>query len=134
MSSIIIVDLFLSPSAQEFMEALSAFPTQILRYSWSGSPLLMSPLTTTSNMVCLNCGAGKVSEMQLLPTLLNFLKCDTGSEDRVGFGREGALIDFGTVLVFSCSKSCWSEREPKLMTETVILQTEPGKEFSQRGM
>ena len=94
----------------------------------------MSPLLGGSIGLCSNCGANKVFEMQLLPTLLHFLRCDRSS----GISRGAAvgddddplsLIDFGTALVFSCEKSCWNEGAPKLMMETVVLQGEPGKEF-----
>ena len=71
--------------------------------------------------------------MQLLPTLLHFLRCDRNSgcsgDAAVGDDDSLSLIDFGTVLVFSCEKSCWNEGAPKLMMETVVLQGEPGKEF-----
>jgi len=118
---------------QHFVEVLSAFPSQILRYSWSGTPLLMSPLSGASDVqTCHSCGAKRVFEMQLLPTLLHFLKCDRSGGDATGAGDavlNHPLVDFGTVLVFSCEKSCWNEESPKLMKETIVLQGEPGKEF-----
>lgn len=143
---------------QNFLDVLSSFPSQILRYSWSGSPLLMTPLKNPPppimapngddlrDFVCLNCGASKVFEMQLLPTLLNYLKLGRSLGvvvDGIGCGGgnlvtslnhsvDGALMDFGTAMVFSCEKSCWNEAEPRLMRETIVLQEEPGKEFARR--
>ena len=107
----------------------------------------MAPSLKTSNgdrdFACASCGANKVFEIQLLSTLVNYLKCshvhfandvngfgDTTSSDRDVDGE--TLIDFGTVMVFSCEKSCWNDADPRLMQETIVLQEEPGKEFSRR--
>jgi len=129
---------------QNFIEVLSSFPSQILRYSWSGYPLLMTPPLRTPNgdrdFVCTYCGAKKVFEMQLLPTLVNYLKCRRLDLEGVTDGCGNtildhsvtgeALIDFGTVMVFSCEKSCWNNADPRLIQETIVLQEEPGSEFS----
>ena len=96
----------------------------------------MSPLHG-DDFVCAECGATKVFEIQLLPTLVNFLdgvrlgeatSQSGGGGDYVASGGSPS-IDFGTILVFSCGKSCWNEMSPRLIKETVVIQAEPGKEF-----
>lgn len=49
-----------------------------------------------------------------MPALVNFLKID----QQIG-------LEFGTVLVYTCSKNCWEEDSDLYRTENVFLQTDP---------
>lgn len=57
-----------------------------------------------------------VFEFQVLPTLIPKLHL---TSDR----HEGARLEFGTVLVFTCRQSCWST-DSNIQKEAVILQSE----------
>ena len=100
----------------KFLNIISLNPGQILRYCRGSGvgPLLLSPLTLDTSM-CDHCGAGTEFEFQLLPSLVSQLSVP-GLED-------GAALEFGTVLVFTCSQSCWS-RDSGPRSETVIVQME----------
>ena len=53
-------------------------------------------------------------ELQLLPSLVSLLRVR---------GRAGPALEFGTVMVFTCSRSCWGEGDTPRQ-ETLILQAE----------
>lgn len=104
-----------------FVQRIQENPGQIVRYSRDAGPLLIAPLREMVQR-CQNCGSELLCEMQILPTVISKLKLDTG---------EPATFDFGTVLVFTCAKSCWDTPD-KMRFETVIVQQEedsvkPGK-------
>ena len=64
---------------------------------------------------CEYCDSDLIFEMQLLPTLIPKLKFQE-DDDKI-------RLEFGTVLVFTCSKSCWSQGD-KFKNEKVIVQME----------
>jgi len=113
---------------RHFVDTISSYPSQILRYCWDGSPLPMKPLGEKELDLpkCNQCRSKKVYELQILPTLVTMLNISSNAGDT---GQKISNIDFGTVMVFSCLKSCWSDTEPKMIEETIVLQQEPGKEF-----
>lgn len=57
-----------------------------------------------------------VFEFQLLPTLIPELRL-------VEDNQEGIRLEYGTVLIFTCRKSCWS-RSSFVRQEAVIVQAE----------
>ncbi len=72
----------------------------VLRYSFGGTPLWISSFLPAMIPNCQYCNLPRVFELQLLPTLLTLgLKANQkrSPKDR---------IEFGTVTIFSCSKSC----------------------------
>ena len=66
------------------------------RYQWDGTPLLITDKVPSTPSACQHCGAPRVFELQLMPPLVYLLKASTG-----------ASVEFGTILVYTCSKSCW---------------------------
>lgn len=83
------------------------------RYSReSSSPLLLYPLQEYPRK-CQYCNCDMVFEMQLLPTLISKLHFPDEEETRV---------EFGTVLIFTCQQSCWSD--DKFREEVVVVQME----------
>lgn len=56
-------------------------------------------------------------EMQILPTIIPKLRLQ-GVEENTG-----SRLEFGTVLVFTCSRSCWST-DSKIRDEEIIVQME----------
>ncbi|KAK7091560.1 programmed cell death protein 2-like [Littorina saxatilis] len=100
----------------KFIKRVQLYPPQCVRYQWNGSPLLMSkPRGTSTVDRCQHCGSSQVFELQLVPPLIPLLKLP---------GETESLVEFGTVLVYTCSKSCWSDSEG-WREESVILQHDP---------
>lgn len=85
----------------------------VYRYQWNNTPLLITDKTLPAPSGCQHCGAPRVFELQLMPPLVYLLRTSSGVD-----------VEFGTVLVYTCSKSCWqvgsSARE-----EYVYVQYEP---------
>mmetsp|Transcript_41592 Transcript_41592/g.114630 ORF Transcript_41592/g.114630 Transcript_41592/m.114630 type:complete len:333 (-) Transcript_41592:258-1256(-) len=98
----------------KFQRRLERSPAQVVRYSWGASPLWISdPPEEVENNAwpppCGLCGAPRVFEMQLMPTLLYELR--RRCPEQVG----DADIEWGTVLVYTCAGDC--------------AVTEPAREF-----
>lgn len=55
-------------------------------------------------------------EFQLIPTIISKLKLVTDP-------KPCARLEFGTILVYTCRKSCWST-DTTFRVETVIFQAE----------
>ncbi|XP_023344827.1 uncharacterized protein LOC111714047 isoform X3 [Eurytemora carolleeae] len=93
-------------------------PGQVLRYSRNNieSALVFQPLDLIyiKSLRCEYCGLGLVYELQLLPTLVSTLQSRS---------LDGTLVEFGTVLVFSCSGSCWKDGD-SFRREIILLQQE----------
>lgn len=89
-------------------------PGQILRYSRSAAPLLIAPLKECPEK-CLNCGGELICELQLLPTIIPSLRLECNGE--------GVPMEFGTVLIYTCAKSCWDTPD-KSRQEICVVQRE----------
>lgn len=96
-----------------FLQRIQENPGQILRYTRDAYPLLIAPLQENVQK-CQNCGCDTICEIQILPTLIPKLRLEN---------NEPAPIDFGNVLIFTCSKSCWDTPD-KMRFETVVVQQE----------
>ncbi|KAK5942607.1 hypothetical protein PMZ80_005172 [Knufia obscura] len=141
-------DLYESPHDKTFTtftSTLSQNPEQILRYEFSGQPLLYSSTDLiaphfvlpghhlhqkikTSGPVkgiprCQHCGAGRVFEMQLTPYLIYELEKDNEAAMSLE-GGEG--MEWGTILVGCCSRNCGEEGKVVFREEWVGVQWEEG--------
>lgn len=76
-------------------------------------PLLITDKTLPAPSACHYCGAPRVFELQLMPPLVYLLKASSGVD-----------IEFGTVLVYTCSKSCWHDGS-LACEEYICVQSEP---------
>lgn len=84
-------------------------------YDWSGQPLILTKLTGNQPSTCRYCQSPLIFEFQLMPALVNFLKIDNQT-----------ALEFGTVIVYTCSKNCWQDSSDELYRlENVFLQTDP---------
>ncbi len=103
----------------KFSDRLSQNPGQVLRYEFSGTPLLYSGTDSTSARFgvgrgepkigaaqgiprCENCGSKRVYELQLVPGLISALE-----EDEVDIE---AGMEWGTVVLGVCASNCAGEK------------------------
>ncbi|KAM7057700.1 programmed cell death protein 2-like isoform 2-T2 [Molossus nigricans] len=101
----------------KFMKRIAACQEQILRYSWSGEPLFLTCPTSdvTELPTCSHCGAQRIFEFQLMPALVSILRS----------ANLGLSVEFGTVLIYTCEKSCWPRNQQTPMEEFCIVQEDP---------
>lgn len=102
---------------------LERSPAQVVRYSWGGKPLWISEPPEESNNSawpppCRRCGGPRRFELQLMPTLLYEVR--RRCPEQVGDSE----IEWGTVLVYTCSRDCSGEPGPlpSLCQEFVVVQ------------
>eukprot|EP00092_Neocalanus_flemingeri_P022608 GFUD01024521.1.p1 GENE.GFUD01024521.1~~GFUD01024521.1.p1 ORF type:complete len:440 (-),score=140.18 GFUD01024521.1:448-1767(-) len=100
----------------KFISIIQNNPGQILRYGRDSqsAPLLLRPLKEETH-TCTHCGADSIFELQLLPSLVTQLRVA---------GLEGLPLEFGTVLVMACQRSCWSDTSGQPRFEKVLVQAE----------
>lgn len=109
-----------------FMKKIGLCPQQILRYCRGGEPLFISePPSSMTGVVpaCGSCGGPRTFELQLMPALVSLLQRTGGS------GGEEAELEFGTVLVYTCAKSCWTAGSPSAVEEFCFIQTDPDQQL-----
>ncbi|NXA06793.1 PDD2L protein, partial [Sapayoa aenigma] len=101
----------------KFMKRISVCPEQIIRYSWGGQPLFItSPPADISQGIpaCSNCGSSRVFEFQLMPALVSLLQSDSDLS-----------VEFGTVIVYTCERSCWPTNHQTPLEEFIFVQEDP---------
>ncbi|OON19020.1 hypothetical protein X801_05120 [Opisthorchis viverrini] len=107
-----------------------------VRYHWGGCPIFNGrpPRQLEQCLTCSRCHSPRVFEVQLFSVLNNSLKLDPGCrsdaaaaplpydlhEDEFNVDWPLKII---TVIVFSCSSSCWSESD-EWVEECVVVQTD----------
>jgi len=79
-----------------FQKHLMRNPDQCVRYCFGGEPLWYNDKRRfkTGAPACTRCGAPRVFELQLMPTVIWLFKLGPGE------------LEFGTVVLYSCSRSC----------------------------
>lgn len=82
---------------KRFRRIVSREPLQVVRYHRSGEPLWISAKHRLEKPPpCPRCHAERHFELQILPSLLNHLDLNL----------QGVSPDWGSLFVFTCSKSC----------------------------
>ncbi|XP_054632695.1 programmed cell death protein 2-like [Dunckerocampus dactyliophorus] len=105
-----------------FMKRISSCPQQVLRYCRGGQPLFISePPANVGQLValCGSCRGPRILELQLMPALVNLLSWKDGGG--------AAELEFGTVLVYTCTKSCWTSQQ--LVDEFCFVQMDPDQQL-----
>eukprot|EP00927_Polykrikos_kofoidii_P077528 TRINITY_DN74465_c0_g1_i1.p1 TRINITY_DN74465_c0_g1~~TRINITY_DN74465_c0_g1_i1.p1 ORF type:complete len:445 (+),score=97.58 TRINITY_DN74465_c0_g1_i1:214-1548(+) len=98
-----------------FQRRLERSPSQVVRYSWGGQPLWMAPPPPELGggawpPKCARCGAERIFEIELLPTLLSQVAAAGHAE-------------WGVVVVYTCSKDCIGGKDgAELCEEFVVVQ------------
>ncbi|KAM6250850.1 programmed cell death protein 2-like isoform 1-T1 [Spheniscus humboldti] len=101
----------------KFMKRISVCHEQILRYSWGGQPLFITCPPANINKgipACSNCGSNRIFEFQLMPALVSMLQSDSDLS-----------VEFGTVIVYTCERSCWPTDHQTPLEEFVFVQEDP---------
>ncbi|XP_051917273.1 programmed cell death protein 2-like [Hippocampus zosterae] len=104
-----------------FRKRISMCPQQILRYRRGGRPLFISEPPANERpaaSACASCGGPLTFELQLMPALVNMLSWKDAAGDR-------SQPDFGTVLVYTCARSCWTSSERRPIREVCLVQMDP---------
>lgn len=96
----------------KFWKIIQKCPEQIIRY-WHGGNPLFARKHEGKIPHCLECGAPRVYEMQLMPALLPCLSTQQFS------------IEFSTVLIYTCSKDCSNDSGICVKREYLIFQDDP---------
>lgn len=95
----------------KFLKTVKLFPKQVMRYCYSGSPLLSKDITILPTHC--SCGSKRVFEAQLMPALLPYLK------------DGDTMIEFSTVLIYTCSRNCTLDSEYSLTNEYAFYVDDP---------
>ncbi|XP_018420370.1 PREDICTED: programmed cell death protein 2-like isoform X2 [Nanorana parkeri] len=104
----------------KFLRKIAPCQQQILRYSCNGQPLCISPLDATSQPPpCPRCGSRRIFEFQLMPALVTMLQG----------AKSDLLLEFGTVLIFTCERSCWEASDRTPVQEFCIVQEDPDQKY-----
>ena len=91
----------------KFQKATKLSPDQVIRYQRSGEPLWISDkdIPVSKDIPdCEFCGAPRIFEFQIMPQMLNCLSLDVVQQE--GSGLSAECIDWGVLMVFTCSNSC----------------------------
>ncbi|XP_070616770.1 programmed cell death protein 2-like isoform X3 [Erythrolamprus reginae] len=89
------------------------------RYSWNGQPLFITHLPEDFQArvpPCKNCKSRRIFEFQLMPALVNMLKTRKNAD---------TSIEFGTAVVYTCEKSCWTAGCSSPLEEFIFVQEDP---------
>ncbi|KAL8433080.1 hypothetical protein Efla_006279 [Eimeria flavescens] len=84
----------------KLQKRLSRSPTQVIRYSFGGKPLFISPLSEEELLeigVCPHCHSDRVFEMQLLPMAADEISQRSATK---------TPFEWGVVAVFTCKEDC----------------------------
>ena len=109
-----------------FQDRLKRLPRQVVRRAPQGIPIWSIPVQENAFQVepC-SCGAPRVFDCQLLPSLLEKLEVDQYSQAKPlkGKANVGALLsegmNWGSVAVYVCSKACSNQEEFLVIQESV---------------
>lgn len=109
---------------EKFHKVVSKWPEQILRYDYGRQPLFMRSAANPFKLECKNCGSPCVYEFQLMPALVYIIQKYV-KEKLSSSGSDLPLIEFGTVIVYTCSKNCWDDSCPSFKEERCFVQFDP---------
>lgn len=118
-------------SFSRFMKKIAACPQQILRYCRGGEPLFISELPAllaAAVTPCGSCGGPRTLELQLMPALVSLLQRTDDGSGGCG-GEQDVGLEFGTVLVYTCTKSCWTAGSMSAVEEVCLVQADPDQQL-----
>ncbi len=117
------------------------------RYQKGGIPLLCSDINgPPSSVNCKSCGGNSTFEFQIMPQLVYLLQQESMRSKSIALPQSPAanttiselmsilgddkdlqVVEFGTVLVYTCDNSCWintdsNTKQNSFREETVLVQ------------
>ncbi|KAB7495250.1 Programmed cell death protein 2-like [Armadillidium nasatum] len=101
----------------KFKKRISRSPQQIIRYcrEESATPLwIKAPSSPLASKLCDYCGGRLIFEAQIMPQLVSCLRVKEFN---------GIVLEFGTVVIFTCMSSCWAEGDI-VRQEVCFVQSE----------
>jgi pre-rRNA-processing protein TSR4 len=111
-----------------FQDRLRRASRQVVRYARGGVPLWSIPSESSGeplwNVSPCSCGAKRIFECQLLPSLLHVLQVDKhsgASESGIG-NLMSTGMNWGSVAVFTCPDSCDQNKEVLVIQKSVDEQ------------
>lgn len=115
-------------SLQAHLESRSEYGCEDIRYAWNGVPVCNGtfPKSLLDEIKCPRCGSKRVFELQIFPTINNSLKLVDNDLIRKLDNEDNKLdfqwlLNLTTLLVFTCSSSCWQSGD-KLVEECAVIQ------------
>jgi len=95
----------------KYQKRLARAPTQVIRHGWHSTPLVQTQKAldeiAQGPPPCSTCGAPRVFEAQLLPTLIYEMKQrSTHIVRRYSNEDLERAVDFGNAFIFSCERNC----------------------------
>uniref|UniRef100_A0A023GES1 Putative programmed cell death protein n=1 Tax=Amblyomma triste TaxID=251400 RepID=A0A023GES1_AMBTT len=114
-----------------FNKRLHRCPQQLISLSYltcakvllGREPLFISePTSSWQPGTCESCGARRCFELQAMPALIQSLEVEAVTE------LQGPPVEFGTVLFYSCSASCWKDGDA-WKSEVSLVQPDPDAAF-----
>jgi len=99
----------------KFQKRFNRSPKQVLRYSFNGKPLWISDYTPKSIPPCSECGSKRVFELQLMSSLIYL--------HGLSLNNQPTGIDFGSVVFYSCERSCHSSSDRNYHQEHIFFRT-----------
>lgn len=123
-----------------FQDRLRRASRQVVRYAKDGIPLWSIPSENKKNeslwkVPPCSCGAQRIFECQLLPSVLQFLEVDKFSGKQQEDGINNLMsngINWGSVAIFTCPKECEESEEALVIQESVdeINEDDPQFDFT----
>ncbi|KAJ3076192.1 programmed cell death protein [Podochytrium sp. JEL0797] len=123
---------------KKFQKEVAKYPEQCVRYGFTSDPLLYNEKPFSQPPPCPHCTHPRVFEMQLMPALLTFLPTEQyalkdSKSTKPSKNAKPSLadlsakgVDFGTILVFTCSKNCLGAAGDgnviRYVEETVVIR------------
>lgn len=104
----------------KFRKSIDYCPYQVVRYARGSNPLYIKNNKdfNPDSIKCSHCGSKCDFEFQLMPALVNYLKCINNN----------ISIEFGVVIVYTCSNSCWNDTDVYRL-ENAYVQSDPDEKF-----
>lgn len=118
----------------KFRKKIDNCPQQIIRYvlnSNNAKPLFINKYTNDDdynkmlNSNCIYCNSKLKYEFQLMPALVNYLKLINNNCDQSDNKQESNRLEFGVVIVYTCSNSCWNNENDLFKCEYAYVQSDP---------
>lgn len=109
---------------EKFRARVARAPRQALRYQLNGAPVFMNPEKTIYASIppCPRCGGPQSMELQVMPTVLFFLR--TAKVAAAAGSDNGDGTDFATVTVYACAQGCGGDR-PGVVVDELAMFVEP---------